>query len=69
MKRQYMGCAGPGRQRDQHGAPLLVRDRTGHALIGARQAPPPDPGMIPLTVPGDEGDDGVRVLPRGRPVA
>ncbi len=29
----------------------LVRDRTGHALIGARQAPAPDSGMIPLTVP------------------
>ena len=31
------GLRGPGRERHQHGAPVLCPGKTGHALIGARQ--------------------------------
>ena len=41
VKRQYMGCAGPGRERDQHGAPVL---RAGEDRPRAGRGAAVDPG-------------------------
>ena len=51
------GLRGPGRQRDQHGAPVLVREKTGHALIGARQ-----------WIPREHIEDPVKSLVTGLPL-
>ena len=51
------GLRGPGRERDQHGAPVLCAGEAGHALIGARQ-----------WIPREHIEDPVKSLVTGLPL-